>query len=350
MLPRVPGLLKRMKAMSRKLSNSVVKGVEQAKLKKEISALQPSKRAAIVVITGLSPGGLDGPGKVVASRFFPPFCAHLAKSAIGTICATSMGEFRSAVSRSEPAVIVNVYREVAYRIDRPEILEIERQAAGVFNRAEAGPIVADKDESNLYLTGRSVAMPTLAAQGKVFSNSRQDSGASVSVLTSLEQADASRYNTEFIDTRVTHCGKTYYTCVRLLCIGSKIVHAYVRARDVEDGSPSVHAFDTPLDGPLVEFLQRKLVDDRLAELADLPEKIATALGPGFYAHDVLLDADGGVPLLCETGFKFHDAPYERRLSPIADRLPSHRIIFSMSELAERSAGLFVDECARLGFL
>jgi hypothetical protein len=312
-----------------------------------VASLQPDAPRAAVVITGLSPGGLDGPGKVVAPMFFPAFCATLAGGGVGTCFAADVRGLRSAVSPGIPTVIVNVYREVAYRIDLPEVLAIEDEAAGVFNGSRTGPIVADKEATNRHLAARGVAMPSLAPGGRVFSNSRQASAAPVAVLESLTDADASRYNVDFVDTRVAYGGGRYYTCVRLLCVGSKVVHAYVRARDVEEGSPSVHAADTPLDAGLVMFLQRRLVEDRIAELAELAAKVAAALGPGFYAHDVLVGADGGPPLLCETGFKFHDMPYHRRLSPIAAELPVHRILFDVPALAEASARLFIAECERL---
>jgi hypothetical protein len=105
-----------------------------------------------------------------------------------------------------------------------------------------------------------------------------------------------------------------------------------------------------VDPALIESLQRGLVDERRPELVELAGRIAAALGPGFYAHDVLLDRDGRPPLLCETGFKFQDGGYQRRFLPVAGQLPSHRILFSVPALAETSARLFVDESVRLGFL
>ena len=42
-------------------------------------------------------------------------------------------------------------------------------------------------------------------------------------------------------------------------------------------------------------------------------------------------------MLCETGFKFHDEPYQRRLSPIAAELPAHRIMFDAALASERQA-------------
>ena len=263
--------------------------------------------------------------------------------------ATDIGELRAAVAADVPTVIVNVYSEVAYRIDAPEVIEIEARVAGVFNRSQIGPIVADKVASNRFLAERGVAMPGMAPGGRVFSNSRQATKAPVAVLDSLAEADPSRYNTAFVDTRISHGGRSYYTCVRLLCVGSSIVHAYVRARHVEEGSPSVHADDTPLDADLMNFLQRRLVDDRLDKMAELAAKVAAALGPGFYAHDVLVDVEGGAPLLCETGFKFNDAAYQRRLSPVAAEIPAHRILYADSALPEASAGRFIAECERLEF-
>jgi hypothetical protein len=171
----------------------------------------------------------------------------------------------------------------------------------------------------------------------------------VVVLDSIAEADASRYNTALVDTRISHDGRSYYTCVRLLCVGSRIVHAYVRARHVEEGSPSVHSGDTPLDADLMNFLQRRLVDDRLDEMAELAAKVAAALGPGFYAHDVLVDVEGGAPLLGETGFKFNDAAYRRRLAPVAAEIPAHRILCTSSALPEASATRFIAECEQLAF-
>jgi hypothetical protein len=349
-MTRRPSLLARAKAAKQRLARAWATRRQAAELKRQVAGLQPRERRAMVVITGLSPGGLNGPGKVDAGRFFPPFCQQLAQAGIATVVATSLGEVRAAVAASGPTIIVNVYREVEHRIDLPAMTALEDQATAVFNRSTTGPLIADKLRTNEFLTGHGVAMPSLAPSAKVFSNSRNDTAAPVSVLDSIEAADPARYNTGFIDTRVAVGGRTYHTCVRLLCVGTKLIHAYVRARDVEEGSPSVHAVDTPLDPGLVELLQRRLVEGRLPEHAALAERVAAALGPGFYAHDVLLDREGGPPLLCETGFKFQDGAYERRLLPIAEQLPSHRILFSPPELAQASARLFVDECVRLGVL
>jgi hypothetical protein len=338
-----------LRAAPRRLSSKVREKRDRVRLRQAIAAVQPNKPRATVVITAMSPGGVNGPGKVEAAIFIPPFALRLARAGVATALAAGPAELRAAMTPG-PAILVHVYREVAYRIDTPEVLEAEGRAAGVFNAARSGPIVADKVLTNEFLTGRGVRMPSLSPEGRVFSNLRQDSAGAVVIVDRLDRAEAGRYNTSFVDTRITLAGQTYYTSVRLLCVGARILHGYVRARDVAEGSASVHALDTPLDPRLVEMLQECQVEQRMPELVDLAAGIAAALGPGFYAHDVLMPNDGGPPQLCETGFKFNDRSYPGRLLPVAAELPSHRIMFTMPEWAETSAGLFLDECARLAYL
>lgn len=342
---QISGVLRQLRAAPRRLSRRI--GGSQ--LRQAVAGAGPARPHATVVFTGMSPGGLDGPGKVDARSFLPAFAARLAREGMATALVTDPGELRAAMSR-RPAILVHIYREVAYRIDTPEVIEAEGKAVGVFNAARTGPIIADKLLTNDFLSPRGIPMPSLAPEGRVFSNHRQDSGADVAVLDRIEEAESGRYNTAFVDTRVGHRGRTYHTCVRLLCVGARLVHGYVRARDVAGGSASVHAADTPLDPGLVEALQERLVVPRLPEFADLAIGIAEALGPGFYAHDVLVPNDGGPARLCETGFKFNDMAYTRRLGPLASALPSHAGMFPTGAWAELGAGVFLDECARLGYL
>lgn len=343
------GMLRRLRAAPRRLSHRIGESRELARLRQTVAAVQPAEARATAVVTGMSPGGLDGPGKVDAGDFLPPFAARLARDGVATALATDPVTLREAMAKG-PSILVHVYREVAYRIDTPQVLEAESRAVAVFNAARTGPIIADKVLTNDFLAPRGVPMPSLAPEGRVFSNLRQDSGGAVAVLERIEEAEVGRYNTAFVDTRVAHQGRSYHTCVRLVCVGARIVHGYVRARDVAEGSASVHAADTPRDAALVETLQERLVAPRMPEFAALAAGVAAAFGPGFYAHDVLVPNDGGPAQLCETGFKFNDPAYTRRLAPVAANLPSHAPMFAMGRWAEASAGAFLDECRRLGCL
>jgi hypothetical protein len=348
-MPTEPsGMLRRLRGAPRRLARRVGAARERARVRRAIAAVQPAAPRATVVVTALSPGGVNGPGKIDAADFLPPFAARLAGAGVATALVSDAAELRAAMA-TRPAVLVHIYREVAYRIDTPEVLEAESRTAGVFNRAGLGPIIADKVLTNEFLSRHGVPMPSLAPKGKVLSNDRHDTGAAVAVVEHLEQAEAGRYNTDFVDTRVAYEGRTYYTSVRLHCVGERILHGYVRARDVAEGSASVHAANTPLNAGLVEMLQERQVVRRMPELADIAARVAAAFGPAFYTHDVLVPADGGPPQLCETGFKFNDPVYPARLASVAAELPSHRRMYVIQEWAEESAGLFLDECTRLGY-
>ena len=97
-------------------------------------------------------------------------------------------------------------------------------------------------------------------------------------------------------------------------------------------------------------LQECLVDRRMAEHRDLAARVSAALGPGFYAHDILVPNDGGPLQLCETGFKFNEDGYTDRLAPVANEIHCHREMFAMADWARSSADHFLAECTRLGYL
>ena len=118
------------------------------------------------------------------------------------------------------------------------------------------------------------------------------------------------YNTQFIDTTVQFRESVYFTCIRLVCIGTYLIRIYIRARDVSENNPSVHNKDTPKDRELLDYLHEKLVVPRLEAFHALSDRIGRVLGPGFYAHDVLIENKTGQLFLCETGFKFYDDTYE----------------------------------------
>jgi len=220
----------------------------------------------------------------------------------------------------------------------------------VFNAAATAACIASKPCTAERLEAHGIAVPARvqrpAADGAVFSNAVTGSGLPAFVLASGDAFDPSRHNTEFVDTRVIVDGVAYYTTPRLLCVGGTLVHAYVRARPAAEGRPSVHAADTPRDPGLIEHLQRVLVEANRARLVDLARSLGDALGPGFYAHDLLVCNRTGAILVCETGYKFNDMAYTTHLAPIAARLASHRLMFG-PDFARASARAFLAELRRL---
>ena len=181
---------------------------------------------------------------------------------------------------------------------------------------------------------------------QIFSNAIRDTGAEVQLLDDMRETDANRYNTEFIDTRVDFRGESYFTTVRLMCVGPEIVHAYVRVRPTKEGNPSVHAKDTPMHPELIEYLQERQVRQRYDELARLAECLSDTLGYGFYAHDLLIASNSSDIFVAESGFKFNDWSYTDRLDSIKEYLPSHKILFPTSRFASASADAFLRVCHR----
>ena len=185
---------------------------------------------------------------------------------------------------------------------------------------------------------------------KIFSNAKVGSGEDVFVLENAEEIDDNRYNAEFIDTRIPFENGDYFTCVRLVCIGTRTLQIYIRARNVEENNPSVHSRDTPKNPELLEHLYGKLVAPRLEELHALGKRIGCALGPGFYAHDVLVDNNSGHLFMCETGFKFYDHTYcNWMMNLINDRNFQH-MLFDQDTYAGYAGSVFVAYCAEMGYL
>ena len=307
---------------------------------------QPEIERGRVIFTGFSTNGFAGHSKVRPVEFFPPFCSILAEQGIAARFVKTPLQLKKALT--EESCVIHVYGEDHVRIDTPEVLAVQGAARLVFNDARLGPILARKDVSNRFLTEHGISMPSMKFNtGPVFSNSLMGTGTDVELLETGGLAKTDRYNTKFIDTRVRYKNRLYYTSVRLLSVGTEIVHSYVRVRDEAEGSPSVHNKDTPLDPEMVEDLQDSLVNARWTDLTMLAAQMGQALGPGFYAHDVLIDADDGDIFVCETGFKFDDASYVRHMLPIADRIPSQALMFT-EQFAQKTALAFLSQCRMAG--
>jgi hypothetical protein len=310
---------------------------------REAKGHRPRPETGRVVFTAFNQRRFDGPGKVRPEFFFPPFCRKLAENGWRSDFVTRPSELSS--SSAGPQVVVNIYREIL--VDKLRVPKEEPPLT--FNSFATGRVIADKERTNRFLTERGIAMPPIledSQDGAVFSNARQQSGAETWVVSKGEVLDKGRYNTKFVDTRVAHRGKEYYTTIRLLCVGGRILHAYVRARDTAEGSASVHARNTPLDANLIEYLQVEQVNRNRSGLESLARALADILGPGFYSHDVLVERNTGAILLAESGYKFDGYAYAERMRPIMHELPSHAWMDSPA-FPELSATAFLEECREL---
>ena len=266
------------------------------------------------------------------SCILPPFCRMLGQCGIATSCIT---DFRSLgqeleISEGVPIVLINLMNEIYDELDEFDIPEdLSKKTNAIFNSHRTASIIKDKRKANETLSRQGIMMPSLRIDEgkKIFSNARVGTGENVFVLEKLQDVDDGRYNAEFIDTRIPFENSVYFTCVRLVCIGTRTLQIYVRARDVEENNPSVHSKDTPKNPELLEPLYGNLVAPRLEQLHALGRCIGSVLGPGFYGHDVLVDNNSGHLFMCEAGFKFYDHTYSNRMmNVISDRNLQHTIL------------------------
>ena len=257
------------------------------------------------------------------------------------------------ISEGVPTVLINLMNEIYDDLDEYDIPEdLLLKANAIFNSHHTADVIKDKRKANETLSGQGIMMPSLKLDEgkKIFSNARVGSGENVFVLEKYQEIDDGRYNAEFIDTRVSFANTVYYTSVRLVCIGTRTLQIYVRARDVEENNPSVHSKDTPKNPELLEYLYRNLVEPRLEQLHALGNRIGRALGPGFYAHDVLVDIESGHLFMCETGFKFYDHTYCNWMKNVVRDRNFQHMILDQETYAGYAGSVFLVYCAEMGFL
>ena len=251
-----------------------------------IRRFQPSKIRGKAIICALGAYGLKNRGKLQPNLFLPPFCRTLGQCGIATSCIT---DFRSLgqeleISEGVPTVLISLIHETYDDLDEYDIPEdLLKQANAIFNSHRTAGIIRDKRKANETLSRQGIMMPSLRIDEgkKIFSNARVGTGENAFVLEKLQEIDDGRYNAELIDTRVPFENSVYFTCVRLVCIGTRTLQIYVRARDVEENNPSVHSKDTPKNPELLEHLYRNLVAPRLEQLHALGNRIGSVLGHGF---------------------------------------------------------------------
>ena len=341
------------KQKKKSAKNYFAKQYRLPRLKSKIERFAPKNPKAKVLILNLNSNPVRAPGKVDPEIFFPPFSSVLAACGVSTAYVSNKERMEREILESDriPVILVNLIHELDAENDRYDIPEnLANKFRAIFNRHKIAKIIGDKVEANIFFTKHDISMPRLRPNaGKVFSNTRFGSHDKVLLYESIDDADSERYNTELIDTKIKFRGATYFTCIRLICIGTRVLQIYVRARDVNENDPSVHNQDTPKDGELIVYLYDRLVAPRLEEFYALGSCLGNVLGPGFYVHDVLVDRNSGQLNLCESGFKFYDDTYSEHMMGV---IPDQNIrcnILDQGTFAGYAGSVFVTCCAEMGF-
>lgn len=303
---------------------------------------QPHDPIAHVILGCLTPAGLSANGKG-SKQLFPAFCLTLRELGFATHICTSHREVERRIDKVKAAILINVFGEDHNDIASPHMIRLESKATAVFNRAQMGAVIADKQRSLEHFTKFGVPMPPQpSAEGLTFSNARTGTARTVNLVSGTQKLDEGRYNRAMINTVQAFEGRSYHTTVRLMCVADQIVHAMVRARPVEDENPSVHNKDTPLDPQLLGHLQQKLVNDQLVVLQQIARNMNDAIGPCFVAHDILFDQHSGDAFVCEAGLKFFDQTFQKHILPVRKSVSFHELLFDERRYAQKAADLFVD--------
>ena len=313
---------------------------------KIIGRYQPKNPRQKVIIADLYSNPLRNRKVVDAAKFFPSFCRVLGKNEIGSVFVYDIDSMeRNTQDSVDKHILINLISErkinPAYNIPS----SILKKFNLVFNSYSLAETIRNKKVTNEFLSSCGVPVPRAQSSGtRIFSMEKIERGRhdTAIVVDASDKISVDRYNTEFIDTRVQFENNSYYTCVRIMCIGSRVVKFVVQARSCREQCVEVRDVNTPLDLPLIRYLHVKLVKNNLGKLLSLAEKAGSAYGAGFYAHDVVIDKDSGDPYICETELKFFPDAYTRKFRGLLDNENALFNTVSWKEYAKTSAIHFLE--------
>lgn len=311
-----------------------------------------------VVFVAFRSLGANGHGKLTPHFFKPIFESVLSIYQV-SVRDCWADDFCLDAAKHSNAVIILIYNEVLFYRDtalQREVEEVERLAKRpgsnnlVVHGTAIGRIVGNKELTNQTLRQAGVPVPRLVNEAQapfpVFSNVTIGWGEPTRLLEAGTELDLTRYNTEFVDTRRTIMGKQYYIYLRAMCVGPTCVSITARARSSDDGDPSVHGDDVPLDAELINHLHSEIIIPQESAINDICKRIGGVLGTGFYSHDILPANDNGTTLfVCETGFKFDEDGFRVRFNPLKSKIPFHDFEGAMY----RASHAFISQVSQAGF-
>jgi hypothetical protein len=302
-------------------------------------------RVALVFGFGTSP---NGGGKIHTRYFLLEFAEALARNGVGFRTFPDAESYIESGWAGPNTIVILLYDEdifartlwIRQAVQHYEDRFVAEGLAGlIVHKREQAEILCSKLSTNRFFAGHSIPVPeVITAEGagtasKIFSNTVLGTKCASYILSEHDRLDEGRYNTRFIDTTFDYRGERYYVSLRTMCVGGELISILVRARNAGDGDASVHTGDTPVDSELLNAIYRDVARPRLHTISEICVTIGKALGPGFYAHDLLPESSSDRVLVSESGFKFDDKTYRARVEPLRGRL-----LFE--------AGLFGDERAK----
>jgi hypothetical protein len=320
---------------------------EAISLERLLDVNQPANTDIGVCIFAPTSDGFNGNGKADSWIFFPAFCNELRRKRIQTHFAGTLDALARSQQKTKRCVLVCVYNEETFNLSQgAEILKAVDQGNLVFNHPASGVLIGNKSKTWTALANNGCSVPRVADElesgAMVFSNDSSSSGAATYTIRKELGLDESRYNTEFIDTRIPYGGQEFFVSIRLMCINEKIIHHLIRVRKVLDGDPSVHTKDTPQDPDLLNSIRDSVLDVARDEFQSIAQCVYRTFGPGFYCHDTLVNMRKRRAYICETGYKFSDFTYWAKMKDQINLLDGISGCVNTSECAVHAAQVFAD--------
>ena len=257
---------------------------------------------------------------MVIRKFFPSFCRSLARRRIGCIFVHDTESIEKAVSFPGRKILINLINEGYGNNQVYDLCDsLAEEFDLIFNPFWLAQIVANRHATNDFLSAHGISVPRRDVAGRqVFSMSSHRRSSSAVIFDNSNLAPSDAYNVEFVDTTIPIDGKHYYTSVRMMCIGTRVIKLIARARDCSENRPEVRDINTPQDRAKLRSLYDTIVIPNLGRLTVLAKVAGDAFGPGFYAHDVLIDSDSGEAFVCETELSFFPTTFMRRQRGLLD--------------------------------
>lgn len=315
------------------------------KLSRRVHQKNPKAAKGTILFAAIGPDKFKLRGKGPMSEYLPVLCSALRQIGYRTQMTAVPRIAKRVASDQRTVAVVNLLHEENDReIDpRYDALVLGASNLVVFNSIPTCRIIADKARTNELFATKGIRTPrTSGYGGKSFSIPKSGSGSEVEVSDSHGSTHADRFVSEFIDTRLSYNGNEYYTMVRLMSVGKRIVAAFPAARSVSDGNYSVHGYDTPLERGLIGYLKKTLIDDIIDRHNLISQQIGEVLGPGFYHHDLIVERETRDVYLAETGLKFFADSFASHIEPIKKGSPLPEALHDYRVFA-RIAADYIDQ-------
>lgn len=248
---------------------------------------------------------------------------------------------KNEIKHSNKDICVNIIAE-------DKVFPVLKSKNKELNSFSTAIILANKKKTNRLFLNKSIPLPNICNWSncnECLSFSEVGSQEDVYLLKKGDFLDKNRYNVDLIDTSHEFKGSFYHTSIRILAVCGEIIDCWLRFRPANE-PPIVHSKNTPLNSELLNYYYPRLIEDNYNRLKKLTAKLYDALGPGFYAHDVLVDQNNKF-FICESGFKFDDQTYRKHLQCIDKSLIFGKYICNQKNLAGKSASLFLNALTEL---